>query len=98
MLFSRKKWGARAATKKHPALHPAKLRGVVLHWPAMTSKITTVEGAKAALRSWQKYHMDGQGWSDLAYGVAVDQLGNRYTATPEGIERAQRLARRGSKK
>lgn len=26
------------------------------------------------------------------------QLGNRYTATPEGIERAQRLARRGSKK
>jgi hypothetical protein len=33
---------------------------------------------KAALRSWQDFHIDGRGWSDIAYQVAVDQAGNRY--------------------
>jgi hypothetical protein len=32
-----------------------------------------------ALRGWQDYHMDGRGWSDIAYQVAVDQAGRVWT-------------------
>lgn len=51
--------------------------GLVFHWPAMTSPLTSVDATMAALRGWQAYHMS-KGWSDIAYQVAVDQKGNRY--------------------
>jgi hypothetical protein len=44
----------------------------------MTSRITTVEGVFSALRGWQDFHMDGKGWSDIAYQLAIDSSGNRY--------------------
>ena len=40
-----------------------------------------LRGREAGLRRaacWQNYHMDGHGWSDTGYQVAVDQDGNRY--------------------
>jgi hypothetical protein len=40
--------------------------------------LDTVAEVSAALRSWQTYHMDTNGWSDIAYQVAVDQSGNTY--------------------
>jgi hypothetical protein len=33
----------------------------------------------SALRGWQTYHMDGRGWSDIAYQIAVDQAGRAWT-------------------
>jgi hypothetical protein len=44
----------------------------------MSRPLRGVEAVKAALRAWQDYHMDGHGWSDIAYQEAYDQAGNTY--------------------
>jgi hypothetical protein len=76
--ISRRQWGARRR-RHHPGrLDAAHVRGIALHWPAMSGRVRTVAGAMAALRGWQAYHMDDHGWSDIAYQEAFDQLGNVY--------------------
>lgn len=76
--ISRRKWGARAARPGPGRLDPAEVVGIALHWPAMTRPLDTVEEVCASLRAWQRYHMDGHGWSDIAYQEAIDQAGNVY--------------------
>lgn len=76
--YSRSDWGARAPKGGPGSLDPSEVEGIALHWPAMKSPLRTPADVKAALRGWQNYHMDGHGWSDIAYQVAVDQDGNRY--------------------
>lgn len=49
-------------------------------------------------RALTRLRREGLVVSTPVFNKVGGQLGNRYTATPEGIERAQRLARRGSKK
>lgn len=75
--YSRGDWKARPARARYK-LDPAGVRGIALHWPAMTTRLTTPAQVMAALRSWQSYHMDAKNWSDIAYQVAVDQDGNSY--------------------
>ena len=77
-FYSRAEWGARARQPGPGLLTPSRVRGIALHWPAMKGRLDTVAEVKAALRSWQTYHIDGHGWSDIAYQRAVDQLGNTY--------------------
>lgn len=77
-FYNRGEWGARAARGGPGALTPGRVVGIALHWPAMRSRLGTVEAVQAALRSWQDYHMDTNGWSDIAYQEAFDQLGNVY--------------------
>lgn len=75
--FSRDDWEARPYEAHYP-LDRDQVRGIALHWPAMTKPLRDVAAVKAALRSWQAYHMDTRGWSDIAYQVAIDQAGNTY--------------------
>lgn len=49
-------------------------------------------------RALTRLRREGLVVSTPVFNKVGGQLGNRYTATPEGIERAQRLDRRGSKK
>lgn len=76
--YTRAQWGARPARPGPGPLYGADVIGMVVHWPAMTAPIRGVAAVMRALRSWQAYHMDDRGWSDIAYQVAVDQDGNRY--------------------
>lgn len=76
--YSREDWRARPATGGPGPLNPADVVGIALHWPAMGGPLKNVEDVKAGLRAWQTYHMDTQGWSDIAYQEAVDQQGNVY--------------------
>lgn len=76
--YSRSEWGGRPPKAGRTRLDPQRVQGIALHWPAMTGRLTTVDQVKAALRSWQAYHMDTRGWSDIAYQVAIDQAGNTY--------------------
>jgi hypothetical protein len=60
------------------------VENVAFHWPGMAKPINAVGDAGfrrvcSALRGWQAYHMDGRGWSDIAYQVAIDQEGRAYT-------------------
>jgi len=76
--YNRTEWGARDARPGPGRLTPGRVRGVALHWPGMGGRLDTVPEVMAALRSWQTYHMDTHGWSDIAYQEAIDQLGNSY--------------------
>lgn len=76
--YSRADWRARPARPGPGRLDPREVIGVALHWPAMSGRLDTVEEVMAALRSWQAYHMDSHGWSDIAYQEAIDQAGNVY--------------------
>lgn len=76
--ITRSKWGARPARPGPGRLDPRHVRGLVLHWPAMAKPLRGVREVSAALRSWQTYHMDTHGWSDIAYQEAIDQDGNSY--------------------
>ena len=75
--FNRKAWGARPPEARY-RLNPLEVEGVALHWPAIDVPRVNVAQVKAALRSWQRYHMDTHGWSDIAYQIAVDNRGNWY--------------------
>lgn len=79
----RSAWAARAA-RGSTALVASQVDGCALHWPGMAKPIdaTGAIGQRrvaSALRGWQNYHMDGRGWSDIAYLVAVDQAGRAWT-------------------
>jgi hypothetical protein len=76
--YSRAEWGARPSKGGPGSLTSSRVEGIALHWPAMSKPLRGREAVAAALRGWQNYHMDGHGWSDIAYQVAVDQDGNRY--------------------
>jgi hypothetical protein len=76
--FSREEWGARPPEPGPGYLTVNRVRGIALHWPAMSGRLTTTRAVKSALRNWQAYHMDTHGWSDIAYQIAIDQRGNRY--------------------
>lgn len=77
MHYSRAQIGLRPAEAKYK-LDPADLEGVALHWPGMKQPLDSVREVMSALRAWQEYHMDGRGWSDIAYQIAIDQAGNWY--------------------
>lgn len=78
MFVPRRLWGARRRRRHPGTLDPAHVRGLALHWPAMAKPIRGRAAVSAALRSWQTYHMDTHGWSDIAYQCAIDQDGHRY--------------------
>lgn len=76
--YTRTEWGARTARPGPGRADTATVRGIALHWPALAKPIRGVDNVKAALRSWQSYHMDDHDWSDIAYQEAIDQDGNVY--------------------
>lgn len=75
--FHRRDWNARNPRSSTP-LTPSQVQGVGFHWPAMSRPLDNVADVKAALRSWQDFHMDQKGWNDIAYQEAFDQQGNVY--------------------
>lgn len=77
----RSAWGARAPKPGPGNLTVSRVEGTVIHWPGSSSKtpITSLSAVASALRGWQAYHMDTRGWSDIAYQVAVDQMGRAWT-------------------
>lgn len=75
---SREAWGARPARTDSMRAHTPK-RLTVHH--AGTQGGTT---GSAQFRGWQNWHMDGQGWGDIAYHVLIGIDGMVY----EGRDRA----------
>lgn len=75
--YSRTEIGLRP-TRGRTRLDRADVEGVALHWPGTETRYQTAAGVMAALRGWQRLHMDTNGWSDIAYQLAFDQHGNTY--------------------
>lgn len=80
--ISRDQWGARAPRPGPGQLDPSEVQGLALHWPGFEDgRVPPHRGVDVVcqlLRGWQNYHMDGNGWSDIAYQEAVDLDGNVY--------------------
>ena len=75
--------GLRAPNGSH-SLVPSQVKNTAYHYPGTANPINAVGDAGfrrvcSALRGWQTYHMDTRGWSDIAYCIAVDQVGRAYT-------------------
>lgn len=73
-----------AWTKTKSNAVPAKadqMTGVALHYPGAGSAIgvESVQATAARLEGYRRMHVNGKGWKDIAYNVAVDQAGRVWT-------------------
>ena len=77
----RSAWNARPPNGGPGSLTVSRVQGAVIHWPGSSSEkpISALSAVASALRGWQNFHMDDRGWSDIAYQVAVDQMGRAWT-------------------
>src|SRR3546814_5540844 len=81
-LLSRSQWGAR-----EPSATPsigADLKLAVVHHSVNSNSYSAAE-VPSMLRSIQTYHMDVQGWNDIAYNFAVDRFGRTWEARAGGV-------------
>lgn len=70
-----------------PAARGGEIVGVALHYPGTpgTIGLESDQATAARLEGYRKQHVDVNGWSDIAYNVAVDQQGNLWTG--RGVSR-----------
>jgi hypothetical protein len=85
-MHSRAEWGAAPSRGKQLGMART-VRGVAVHWPAAAGRLDPAATPRV-LRSIQRHHQDGQGWSDIAYQVAVDQAGELWQLRGYGCRSA----------
>lgn len=78
----RSEWGARPASTSVAST----VRLAVVHHSVSSNSYSPSE-VPAILRSIQAYHMDGRGWSDIAYNFVVDKYGGIWEGRGGGIDR-----------
>lgn len=78
-IIPRSRWTK--TTSAAPAARPEQLVGVALHYPGSPGTIGRESEAQTAARleGYRRQHVNGNGWKDIAYNVAVDQRGNIWT-------------------
>jgi hypothetical protein len=81
---TRTEWGARPAVNTPTVA--SSLRYAVVHHSASGNTYTAAQ-VPQVLRSVQAYHMDGRGWSDIAYNVVVDRFGTVWEGRGGGLDR-----------
>jgi hypothetical protein len=95
-LHSRHETGLRPRLAKPPAIRN---EGQTCHyggaspWPARVDRSSAArfietanhDSCPAILRAWQAFHIDGRGWTDIAYNSAVCPHGHRYDLRGVGV-------------
>jgi hypothetical protein len=66
---------------------PSRPLGLAVHWPGSTVPLGDPSQQSVAnrLEGYRRYHVNGHGWSDIAYQVAIDQSGRVWDL--RGIDR-----------
>lgn len=80
---SRSGWGARPPDGSYNTL-ASKPKGHAIHWEGPTMGVPDHSKCDDTVRSIQNYHMDSQGWSDVAYNILVCQHGYMYEGRGKG--------------
>jgi hypothetical protein len=80
-IRARSSWGARPP-KATPA-RTADLKLAVVHH-SVTGNTYSASQVPAIIRSIQAYHMDAQGWNDIAYNFIVDRFGGMWEGRAGG--------------
>ena len=85
-ILLRAAWGAREE-KDHPTIAPS-LDLAVVHHTAVGGQSYLASDVPGILRGLQAFHMDANGWDDIAYNFVVDRFGRIWEARAGGISRA----------
>jgi len=82
--YDQYQWNSRTKYPDHTKL-PWQVDKSVIHWGGHTdpghpsqSFESQVAYEMSILRGWQRYHIDGKRWTDIAYSYAVGNSGMRY--------------------
>jgi hypothetical protein len=89
----RSSWGA-APYKGTPSVARGGAQQIVLHHSASRNDLRRADGTcneagiTARIRSYQHYHQNAQGWSDIGYNVVIDPCGGVWEGRAGGLDRA----------
>jgi hypothetical protein len=81
-IHMRAEWGARSTSTSVGST----VKLAVVHHSASSNGYSPAE-VPGVLRSIQAYHMDGRGWSDIAYNFVVDKYGGIWEGRGGGIDK-----------
>lgn len=92
-MISRAQWGARPPKWNPGRVVPA--LGMFIHYngPEVSPAVTAgdYESVCRFLRGIQNFHMDSNGWPDIAYSFAVDSAGRTYELRGWGVAGAHTM-------
>lgn len=80
---TRSQWGARSPNGSGNSL-TGKGKGAALHWEGPEMGSRSHGDCDNLMRSIQNYHMDTQGWTDIAYNLAVCEHGYIFEGRGKG--------------
>ena len=83
-VHSRGEWGARAP-KTNPSYASTVKMAFVHH--TVNSNTYAASDVPSMLRAIQAYHMDANGWDDIAYNTLVDRFGGIWEGRGGGLDR-----------
>ncbi len=84
-IVTREQWGADERLVRRAARH-APPRYAVLHHTAGSNSYTRAQ-APGVVRGIQRWHITGNGWSDIGYNLLVDRYGTIYEGRAGGVTR-----------
>lgn len=93
-IITRSQWKAGAGTSCSAPVTRPKALGVVMHHTAGSNTYTKAESA-GIVRSYQTYHVKGQGWCDIGYNFLVDRFGQIFEGRKGGMTNQVRAAHSG---
>lgn len=82
VVWGRNAWGARPP-RSSPTIAP-ELKLAIVHHTAGTNNYSW-DQVPSLLRGIQAYHMDANGWDDIAYNFAIDRFGRVWEGRAGGI-------------
>ncbi len=85
-LVTRKEWGARSP-RGTTALPVSRVAGCAVHYSASGAPLSHAD-CDNSVRAIQNYHMDTQGWQDIAYNWLFCRHGYLYRGRGLGIRSA----------
>ncbi len=80
-FISRTDWHARPPKRAFTRLRSSRVVGIVVHH----SGVANPPAGVAAVRAYERYHMDTRGWNAIAYNWLVDERGVIYEGRGPGI-------------
>lgn len=86
-FYSRAELGMRAPRSVSNNVTPQN-GGITVHYGGGAQRITSQKQARDRWLAWQRQHMDGRGWVDVAYTAAFDNWGNVYAGRGYGVRTA----------
>ncbi len=82
-IYSRASWGARPF--RGSPLHADELKVAYVHHTVSANDYTSA-AVPGILRSIQAYHMDSNGWNDIAYNFLVDRFGRIWEGRQGSVD------------